>query len=211
MRLYDITLPVQPSLAAWPGDTPFGYRWNARKEADASVNLGALTMSAHTGTHVDAPFHFDDNGATIDTLDLRAFLGPAIVLHLPGRETIRCEDIPADLRQTPRVLFRTDAWPDPAVFPEKVPVLAPDVPAYLRARGVVLAGFDVPSVDRIDSKDLPIHHALAACGITILESLCLRDVPPGLYELLAAPLKLVGADAAPVRALLRSMETVLTP
>ncbi len=81
----------------------------------------------------------------------------------------------------------------------------PDVPAYLHSRGVVLVGFDVPSVDALDSKDLPVHHALGKYNIAILESLLLKDVPPGEYELLALPLKLVGADGAPVRAVLRSL------
>ena len=102
-----------------------------------------------------------------------------------------------------RVLLRTDAWTDITRFPEQIPVIAPDVPAYLQARGVVLLGVDVPSVDPIDSKDLANHYALAACGIRILESLRLVDVPAGDYELTALPLKLVGADGASVRAVLR--------
>lgn len=103
-----------------------------------------------------------------------------------------------------RVLFRTDGWTDSTQFPDRIPVLAPGVAEKLGQRGVVLVGFDLPSVDQIDSKELPNHHALDAAGIRILEGLNLAHVPPGAYELLALPLKLVGADGAPVRAVLRS-------
>jgi arylformamidase len=102
----------------------------------------------------------------------------------------------------PRLLLRTGAWADHSRFPERVPTIACDVPAFLRSRGIKLLGIDVPSVDTIESKDLPNHHALARCGIHILESLDLSGVEPGLYQLSALPLRLVGADAAPVRAVL---------
>ena len=110
-----------------------------------------------------------------------------------------------DLQSTPRVLFKTGAWRDHTRFPLEFPLLDEAMPAWLKARNVVLIGLDVPSVDSPDSKDLPIHHALGEQNIAILESLLLRDVPAGVYELLALPLKLVGADGAPVRAVLRSL------
>jgi len=169
-----------------------------------AVNVCAVTLSVHTGTHADAPYHFSDSGATIDEIGLDPYVGPAVVLDMRGKELIRREDVDGcDFSYTPRVLFKTDAWTDYTRFPTQIPVLAPDVPAYLAARGVILVGLDVPSVDPIDSEDLPNHHALAAHGIHILESLCLADVPSGEYELIALPLKLVGADGAPIRAILR--------
>lgn len=203
MRIYDITLPMQDSLAPWPGDTPYHFELHGKRSEGAPVNVGAVTMSVHTGTHADAPFHFQDSGETIDAVDLGSFLGAAVVLDVSGRESIGREDVePVDL--APRVLFRTNAWTDPARFPAAIPVMDQGVARYLKERGVVLVGVDVPSVDRLDSKDLPIHHELAACGIHILESLYLAQVPAGKYELVALPLKLVGADGAPVRAILRS-------
>jgi arylformamidase len=204
VRIYDISLPLQASLAPWPGDTP--YRLDLeRLDADGTaIHLGAVTMSVHSGSHADAPFHFLENGASMAAVDLEAYLGPAVLVDLSGQPIIRQADLRAvDFSRAPRALLKTGAWPDPSVFPARVPVMEPDVPSFLQERGVVLVGVDVPSVDALDSKELPIHRALAAAGIAILESLRLVDVPPGEYELLALPLPLVGADGSPVRAILR--------
>ena len=205
MAIYDISLPLQPSLACWPGDTPFDFALTARRGEGSSVNMGAVTLSVHAGTHIDAPFHFTDDGAAVDNLDLHPYAGPAIVVDVEGEEYIGKEHLEGyDLSQTPRVLLRTNAWKDAACFPIRIPVMAETLPSFLKEKGVVLVGVDIPSVDSLDSTDLPIHHALTACGIRILESVVLRDVPPGIYELIALPLKLVGADGAPVRAILRT-------
>ncbi len=204
MRIYDITIPIQKSLAPWPGDTPYTFTWNMRMSDGAGINLGTIQMSVHTGTHADAPFHFLNRGATIDESDLDVYCGPAVVIDVAGRSVIHPEDLAGvDLAHTPRVLLKTGAWRDHARFPDDVPVISTDLPAFLQAREVRLLGVDVPSVDRLDSKDLPNHHALAECGIRILESLDLSEVSAGEYELLALPLRLVGADASPVRAVLR--------
>lgn len=206
--IYDITLPVGPALAGWPGDAPFRLAWTTRIAEGESVNLGEVSMSLHAGTHVDAPLHYRDSGAAIDATDLSVYIGPAVVADVRGIETIRISDIEValegiELRTAPRLLLKTGAWKDHARFPESIPVLECDVPAWLGARGVRLLGLDVPSVDALDSKDLPIHHALGRQEITILESLNLADVAPGSYELIALPLRLAGADGSPVRAILR--------
>ena len=204
MTIRDITIPMQDSLAGWPGDTPFRFTWTWRKSAGATVNVGQFQLSVHTGTHTDAPYHFDDAGATADQLDLLPFLGPARVISLPDRAHIRREDLERfDLTNTPRLLIRTNAWTDHTRFPASIPVMDEDVPEWLHQSRVILIGLDLPSVDALDSKALPNHHALGKHGITILEGLNLADVPEGAYELLALPLKLVGADGAPVRAILR--------
>ncbi len=203
---YDITISVQNGLAVWPGDTPYRFALGWDMGAGASVNVGVVTMSAHTGTHVDAPFHFDPHGAGVDTLDPSVFFGPVVVVDATGRSEIGREVFAGvDWVRTPRVLVRTGTWTDYTRFPDAVPTLADDVPAFLGANGVRLFGVDVPSVDAMDSKTLPIHHALAAQGITILESADLRAVPPGVYTLIALPLRLVGADASPVRAILTTL------
>ena len=206
MTLIDITLPMSNALASWPGDTPCDFRLAWQMSEGASVNVGSLTTSVHSGTHADAPFHFQPDGRTIDQLDLTPFVGPAVVVDVRGRDVIRLEDFPAqvDFRATPRVLLKTDAWLDITQFPKSIPVLAPGVATALRARGVTLIGVDVPSVDVLDSKDLPVHHEIGRCGIYILENLNVRDVEPATYELIAFPLKIAGADGAPVRAVLRS-------
>jgi len=203
-RIIDISRIVHAGLAGWPGDTPYRFTLAWSRALGATVNVGRVEASIHTGTHVDAPFHFDDAAPTIEALDLAPFLGPAAVVDVSGRDPIQVRDIEAaPLEAAPRLLLRTGGWPDDATFPESIPTLAPEVPAYLQSRGVVLIGLDVPSVDALDSKDLPIHHALASSGIAILEGLDLANVQVGVHELIALPLKLNGADGSPVRAILR--------
>jgi arylformamidase len=203
--VYDITIPVREGLAVWPGDTPYRFELGWKMSEGQSVNVDTVTMSCHTGTHADAPFHFLPDGEGIGELDLSPYLGPAIVADVQGRTVITTDDLDdLNLSDAPRLLLKTGGWADHERFPETVPVIAPDVPAFLAERGIVLLGMDVPSVDEIESKDLPNHHALAAQGIHILESLDLRAITPGLYELTALPLRLMGADGSPVRAILRS-------
>ncbi len=209
MKFYDITRPLHAALAPWPGDTAFDYRLTWRMDAGASVNVGALTMGTHNGTHADAPFHFLPDGARIDAIDPALYIGPAMLVDVShagwtiSREALAAA-LSGSLEGIPRLLLKTGAWPDGTRFPARIPTLAPDVPAWLGEQGVRLLGLDVPSVDTIDSQILPIHHALAAAGVHILESLDLSAVPPGIYELIALPLWIVGADAAPVRAVLRN-------
>jgi arylformamidase len=204
--IYDITIPVRDGLAVWPGDTLYRFELGWKMSEGQSVNVGAVTMSCHTGTHADAPFHFLPDGDGIGELDLSPYLGPAIVADVQGHAVITTDDLyDLNFLDAPRLLLKTGGWTDHERFPETVPVIAADVPEFLAEQGVVLLGVDVPSVDDIESKDLPNHHALAAQGIHILESLDLRVVPPGLYELTALPLRLVGADGSPVRAILRSL------
>jgi arylformamidase len=207
MKLYDITMPLQAGLAGWPGDAPYQFEWSCTRAGGASVNVGRLSLSVHSGTHTDAPFHFDDHGTTVEALALHPYLGACRVVDVRGKSVISRADLAGlNLAQTPRLLLHTGGWPNPAQFPREIPVLAEDVPAWLREQGAVLVGFDVPSVDALDSKSLPIHHALGRAGIAILESLALDDVPAGVYELIALPLRLVGADGSPVRAILRSLD-----
>ncbi|MEX2104600.1 MAG: cyclase family protein [Bacilli bacterium] len=204
MKIFDITIPMQTSLATWPGDTAFKFQLNWKKTEGASVNVGMLMTSVHSGTHADAPFHFLDDGVTIDAIDLQTYIGPAMVIDVSGRGTITIEDFKGiDLSRTPRVLFKTNSWLDHSTFPTTIAVMSEDVPAFLKDQGVVLIGLDVPSVDLLDSKDLIIHQLLAANHIHILESLLLEKIPQGVYELIALPLKIVGGDGAPVRAILR--------
>lgn len=203
MRIYDISRAVAEGIPVWPGDTEYRFSLGWQMSVGASVNVGAVTMSVHTGTHVDAPFHFDPDAPGVGEMALAPFVGPAWVVDVSGRESIGPEAFQGvDLRETPRVLLKTGAWPEGTPFPETVPTLTPDACAYLAEQGVILFGIDVPSVDAIDSRTLPNHHDLYRAGIAILESLNLADVPEGRYTLIALPLRLSGADASPVRAIL---------
>lgn len=205
--LIDISRPLHPGAPHWPGDCPTAFHLNARIADGASCNVGQLTLSVHNGTHADAPFHYNDRGATIEALDLRRFLGPARVIDARGRAALTAALLAglgaAEIAAAPRLLFRTDAWGDPERFPTAWPLLDPELPAMLAERGVTLVGLDVPSVDELTSKDLPRHQRMDAAGLLILESLDLRGVEPGVYELIALPLRLRGADGSPVRAVLR--------
>lgn len=207
MKLYDISRPITPALAVWPGDTSYSTRPVLRISNGDSVNLTTLTLSAHTGTHADAPYHFLEEGRKINQVRLEAYLGAAHVadfsdvsgpLTLAHLERVR-------LAEVERLLIRTrcselpDAqWPEDIVFPTV------ETARFLASQGVKLFGTDCPSVDPLDSKTLDAHKALHAGGIAILEGLLLKGVAPGRYELIALPLKLDG-DGSPVRALLRAI------
>jgi arylformamidase len=196
----DISRPLSNSTAQWPGDTPFDFSLPVRREAQSGINVGAFRSSTHFGTHLDAPFHFTDSTETIDQLDLGVCYGDALVVDVRGHTLIGPELLPDNLPK--RVLLRTDSWLSSAEFPISIPTLSLEAVHKLAALNVVMIGVDIPSVDQVDSEDLPIHHALYRAGITILESLFLADVTPGNYLLAAFPLLISGGDAAPARAVL---------
>ena len=205
MKLIDISRPIRTGMPVWPGDTATAFDFVATKAGGYSCNVGRLQASMHAGTHVDATYHYDDAGARIDEIPLETYVGPARVVDVRGRTAIGPEALAGlDLAATPRVLFRSDAWTDVTQFPATWPQYAPGLAAWLAARGVKLIGMDFPSVDHPDSKDLPIHHEIGRAGLFILESLDLRAAEPGVYDLIALPLRIAGADGSPVRAVLRT-------
>ena len=161
----------------------------------------------HVGAHADAPSHYGADAPPIDQRDLDYYLGPCQVVSLnaPRGVRLRPDDLNADL-QAERVLFATRTYPDPTCFNMDFAALSPELVATLADRGVKLVGIDTPSVDLFDSKDLPSHKMFLERNMAILEGLVLQDVPDGLYELIALPLKLVGFDASPVRAVLRTLD-----
>jgi arylformamidase len=206
VTLIDISEPLRGGMPVWPGDTEFSFELGWTKEQSGSVNVGRLTMSTHTGTHVDAPFHFDDEGLKVIELDPGVYVGPARVIEAPGEDGIGAKELRQHaLEGVSRLLIKTGSWRDRNVFPERITYLRPDAAPFLAEKGIRLVGVDVPSVDPIDSKDLPAHHALRSNGIHILEGAVLDGVEPGDYELISLPLALQGADGSPVRAVLRSI------
>ena len=205
MQIIDISRTLANDLAPWPGDTPFHFELKWKIAAGATVNVGAVETGFHSGTHTDAVFHFDPKGQTIERADLSTFIGPAIVVEVTNSKTIEVSHLERwgnDLRDAPRLLLKTGGWPNDKIFPKEIPVISPDVPPWLQARGVRLLGVDVPSVDPIESKDLHNHHALAEARIAIVESLDLSRVEEGRYHFAGLPLKIADGDAAPVRAIL---------
>ena len=211
MKIWDISRTLADDLAPWPGDTPFHFKLTRQIPAGDVVNLGAISTSVHNGTHADARFHFEATGETMERAPLDIYLGPAMVVDLAdqfagGDKTlIEIDDLqPAakSISEAPRLLIKTSVWRDSTIFPERIPVIAPDVADWLAAKGVRLLALDLPSVDAIDAKVLNNHFALARAGISIIESLDLSGVQAGAYHFAALPLKIAGADGSPVRALL---------
>src|SRR2546427_1879 len=212
MKIWDISRTLSDDLAEWPGDKPFRFRLTRKMAEGQSVNLGAIGMSVHNGTHADARFHFDTNGESIETAPLEIYLGRAVVVNLAEaflqskeKHLITIEDVQPhaeEIAETSRLLVRTGRWSDSTVFPNQIPVIAAGVPSWLQKNGVKLLGLDLPSVDEIDSKSLQNHHALARAGVAIVESLELSGVGPGIYNFAALPLKIASGDGAPMRAVL---------
>ncbi|NGQ96177.1 arylformamidase [Brevibacillus sp. SYP-B805] len=206
MALIDISRRLETGVPTWPGDTPFSYEVSWTKEQSGSVNVGRLTMSIHTGTHIDAPFHFDNDGRKAIELDLQRYVGRARLIDLSGKASIGASDVAGfDLDGVERLLLRTGSWVDPERFPDAITYLRADLAPYLAGKGIRLIGVDVPSVDPLDSKELAAHHSLHRHDIHILEGLLLDHVEPGDYELIALPLPLAEADGSPVRAVLRPL------
>ena len=208
-KLYDISRAMNAAMAVWPGDDAFELRRTGHIADGSPVNVSTLSLSAHTGTHVDAPYHFEDDAPTLDKVDLSAYWGPAQVVTVnKSSGPLTPDDFAGyDLGRAPRLLIHSpNSEADPNVFPNGFVHPSPALADHLGRLGVVLYGADAPSMDPQNSKDLAGHHALQRNNILILEGLDLSDVPDGLYELVALPLKLIDGDGSPVRAVLRTLE-----
>jgi arylformamidase len=203
MKIIDISQPLSAGIAVWPGDQPFELTWTMHHDRGDSVNVAALTLSVHTGTHTDGGYHVSRVGARAADLPLAAYIGRALVIDARGRTELD-EDVlrDVDLGSNRRILFRTRERVDPGEFPPRFLSPTTALARKLVAAGARLIGSDAPSMDTVDSKTLDSHHILADGGVAILENLVLSDVEPGVYTLIALPLKLVDADSSPVRAVL---------
>lgn len=206
-NLWDISPPVAPGSPVFPGDTPYQQQWTANISPGCPVNVSALTLSPHVGAHADAPLHYDPQGQSIGAVDLSPYLGPCRVIHCIDRgPLVLWEHLAHALHDLPpRVLVRTyqhmpiDHWDgDLAAY-------APDTVERLAALGVTLIGIDTASIDPASSKTLDSHQTIRRLNLRVLENLVLDAVPEGDYELIALPLRLMTADASPVRAVLRSL------
>ena len=209
-RIWDISPPIDENAAVFPGDTVYSQRLHFSLSTDCPVNVNSITFSPHTGAHADAPLHYAPGGATSGDLDLAPYLGRCRVIHCidvgPLVQPAHLAHAMANLPE--RVLIRTSraASQDWGSFT----ALAGESIAYLATHSIanrlLLVGLDTPSVDPATSQTLPSHQMLHQLDLRVLENLVLDDVPEGDYELIALPLKLVRADASPVRAILRSLD-----
>ena len=207
-ELIDISLPLHPALPAWPGSSGFRLIHTARLEAGDQANVSRLECEVHFGTHIDAPSHFLDQGKSVDQLQLEIMIGPAIVANLPDCRAVSAKDLEdMDLPpRTERLLLRTSnsrLWTaGEKCFRQDYVALIEDAARWIVARGIRLLGVDYLSVQRFG--DGPeVHRILLQAGIVVLEGLNLDAVASGDYELICLPLKLVGAEGSPARAVLR--------
>jgi arylformamidase len=205
MHLWDISPPVHAGSPVFPGDTPYAQRWAATIGPGCPVNVSAITTTPHVGAHADAPLHYDAEGRAIGEVDLDPYLGPCRVIHAIDRgPLVTWQHIEHAVSQLPaRVLVRTYARMPVDRFDAQLAAFDPRTIERLADAGVKLVGIDTASIDPAQSKDLPSHQAIRRRGLRVLENLVLDDVPEGDYELIALPLKLMTADASPVRAVLR--------
>ena len=205
-RLWDISPPVSAASPLFPGDIAYSQRWSAEIGPGCPVNVSAITLSPHVGAHAAAPLHYGAGALPIGEVDLLPYLGRCRVVHAIGcGPLVRPEHlIHALAGLPPRVLLRTCVKAPSAWSPE-FSACAPETIDWLASHGVRLVGIDSQSVDPAESKTLDSHRLLLRHDLRVLENLVLDDVPAGDYELIALPLKLVTADASPVRAVLRSL------
>jgi arylformamidase len=207
MQTYDISLTISPDMPIWPGDPAVVIERVHKIEDGANANVSKVDMGVHTGTHVDAPYHFLQGGKTIDRLPMRILTGRAYVLHLPNVDVIDAKvlqgaEIPP---RTRRLLFRTsnsEYWArGEKNFQTKFVGITADGAEFLVKRGVKLVGIDYLSIAPY-KQSRPTHEVLLGAGVVIVEGLNLSEISQGRYTLFCLPLKLAGSDGAPARAIL---------
>lgn len=206
MKLIDISVPIDSNLATYPGNTPFSLEAIKRRANGDSSNVSTLHMSAHSGTHVDAPRHFFDEGGGVESLPLEMLCGRARVVELTTRRSVTAEDLAGfDLREDVRLLLKTHnsrLWGTPEFHQEFIGVTE-GAARFLVDHGVKVLGVDYLSVEQYKTPGAPAHHVLLGAGTIVIEGLNLRDVEPGTFEMFCLPLAVVGADGAPARVILR--------
>jgi len=202
-EILDISPLVSPALAVWPGDVPFRRYVSLDVEGDDNITLSSIEATVHLGAHTDAPNHYAKKSAGIGERNLNYYYGPAQVIevNVPRGARIGPGDLHCEI-EAPRVIFKTGSYPDPNHFNDDFAALSEKLIDYLQEKQVQLVGIDTPSIDLCDDKILESHQAVAKHDMAILEGVVLDSVKPGLYTLIALPLKLDGVDASPVRAVL---------
>ena len=205
MQIFDISQTLREGIPVWPGDRTFRVRRSMQISKGQSCNVSEITMSTHTGTHLDAPYHFDESGLDMAAVPLQNYLGPARVVSFPVAKLIGAADLQLlEWEGLERVLFKTlSSCRREDRFERDFVYLSEDGAEFIGRRGLRLVGTDSPSIDAYSSKSLRSHKILLNHGVAILEGIRLDHVPDGDYELICLPLKLAGLDGSPVRALLR--------
>ena len=199
----DISPILRKGIAVFPGDTAFSRTINMSFRDGQHLDLSDIRTTLHVGAHTDAPSHYHGNGKSIEERDLSIYMGPCQVIRVKPKHRIRPSDLDVEITAS-RVLFRTDSFTNPDVWHNDFSALSAELINHLKEKGVVLVGIDTPSVDPATDKTLESHKAIFENDMAILEGIILSHVDPGAYQLIALPLRIEGADASPVRAILLS-------
>ena len=208
----DVSVALADGMAHWPDNPPVVVERTQDMACGAAANVSRLSCGVHTGTHMDAPIHFIAGGTAIDQMPLDATVGPARVIAIADHEAVRVAELQAhDIRAGERILLRTRnspaAWKS-ATFVEDFVYLTTEAAEWLAARGVRTVGVDYLSVGGYRAGNgVAVHRALLVAGVWIIEGLDLSAVPPGPCDLVCLPLKILGADGAPARAIVRPRST----
>ena len=206
MKIYDVTVPISKELPVYPGDPAIRIERKATlNKNDSRYNLSRFSFGAHTGTHVDAPFHFLEDGITVDRLPLELLIGRARVVEVTSPRIDETALTEFDFTADARVLFKTRnsyLWSQPR-FVEDYVYITPGAANVLVNEGIKVVGVDYLSVEKFASEDFATHLTLLEAGTVIIEGLDLREVEPGDYELICLPLRVRDADGSPARVVLR--------
>lgn len=206
-KIIDITVPLSADLPTFPGDPRFHMEFAHRIADGQPYNVARVTMGVHSGTHIDAPYHFLADGATVDQLPLEILMGKVRVVEVGVRDKIERADLEElDLRDDLRVLLKTrmSGQLRQPEFQEDFVYLTPDAATYLVQAGIKLVGIDYLSIEKFGSHDYAAHHALLGAGVVVVEGVDLSEVEPGEYDMTCLPLRLVGGDGSPARVVLRT-------
>ena len=214
----DISAPIDPKTTpVYPGNAPVKFDFMQSFAQGDALTLSAFSFGAHTGTHVDAPLHFIKGGATLDQIPLERFIGPVRVIDCSATAlAIDAAELNKHAwRGAKRIFFRPrnsrNGWMTDAVFHEDFTYLAPDAAQLLADAGVQLVGIDYNSIEKFGSPEPKTHLILLRRSIPVVEGLLLRDVKPGDYELILLPLRVMGHEAGPARAILKHLAQGHTP
>lgn len=203
-KIYDLTPRISPRLGVFPGDQPFVRNEVLSMAKGSHLELSNMLTTVHLGAHADAPSHYQVDGADIASRKVSRYMGKAQVIRVKGlrpKDRVRVAHIQSKI-QAPRVLVDTMSFPDPEKWNSEFCSFAPELLSSFADQGVTLVGIDTPSVDPEDSKALEAHQILRQRDLAVLEGLVLKDVPEGIYSLIALPLPIEKGDASPVRAIL---------
>ncbi|OCS86742.1 cyclase family protein [Caryophanon tenue] len=201
----DITMPLRNTMPVWPEDTPFTYKLDATYEQDGA-NVGQIQMSVHAGTHVDAPYHYDDFGKSIDALPVDLFIGDVYIVDATSETYITVDFLRAcSLPDSTRLFVKTKKAHHPFTFDEAFTAFSPEAIHFLATHGIRLIGTDAPSVDAFGAP-LVAHQACNDTGMTIIENLMLQACSTGFYDFIGLPLAIQGGDASPIRAVVQKKQ-----